>query len=119
MEVATTNGSLYFALFIDDYSGWRFISFLKTKSEAADCFKELIHVIRGETGNLVRILRTDNGEEWSSHEFVTWLTHKGIRYGKSVPHTPERDGVSERGIIRTVTEGLRSCLYDTLTSSEP
>jgi hypothetical protein len=27
--------------------------------------------------------------------------------------------VSERGIIRTVTEGLRSCLYDTLTSSEP
>ena len=88
------------------------------KSEAVDCFKELIHVIRGETGNLVRIFRTDNGGEWSSHEFATWMTHKGIRHETSVPHTPEQDGVSERG-IRPVTEGLRSCLYDTRTPLEP
>ncbi len=117
MEVATPNGSLYFALFIDDFSGWRFISFLKAKSEAADRFKELIHTVRGETGNLVRIFRTDNGGEWTSNEFATWLAHKGIRHETSVPHTPQQDGVSERG-TRTVTEGVRSCLHDAQTLSE-
>ena len=80
METPSSNGSLYFALFIDDYSGWRFISFLNARSEAADRFQELIHVIRGETGNLVCLLWTDNGGEWSTHEFATWLLRKSIRH---------------------------------------
>lgn len=111
MERATPNGALYFALFIDDYSGWRFIYFLKLKSEAAGCFMDLIHVVRGETGNLVRNLRTDNGGEWSSNDFAAWMIRKGIRHETSAPHTPEQDGVSERG-VRTVTEGTRTCLHD-------
>ncbi len=117
MENATPKGSLYHVIFIDDFSGMRFIAFLKFKSEAAGSFKDLIHKIRGETGNLVRVLRTDNGGEWSSHEFADWLNRKGIRHETTAPHTPEQDGVSERG-IRTVTEGIRSCLHDDQPSSE-
>jgi hypothetical protein len=117
MENATPKGSLYYVIFIDDFSGMRFIAFLKFKSEAAGSFKDLIHKIRGETGNLVRVLRTDNGGEWSSHEFADWLNRKGIRHETTAPHTPEQDGVSERG-IRTVTEGIRSCLHDDQPSSE-
>ena len=64
---------------------------------------ELISVIRGETGNLVRTLRTDGGGEWANNVFAEWLTRKGIRHESSAPHTLEQDGVSERG-IRTVTE---------------
>lgn len=118
MERATPNGSLYFVLFIDDYSGWRFIYFLKAKSEAADRFMELIHTIRGATGNLVCTLRTENGGEWSSTAFATWLNRKGIRHETSAPYTPQQDGVSERG-IRTVTEGTRSCIHDYQLTSEP
>lgn len=70
MEKATPKGSLYYVIFIDDFSGMRFIAFLKLKSEAAISFQNLIHRIRGETGNLVRVFRTDNGGEWSSHEFA-------------------------------------------------
>ncbi len=117
MERASPNGALYFVLFIDDYSGWRFIYFLKFKSEAASKFVELINVIRGETGNLVRTLRTDGGGEWASNIFAEWLIRKGIRHESSAPHTPEQDGVSERG-IRTVTEGARSCLHDNPVQSE-
>ena len=118
MEKATTGGALYFVLFIDDHSGMRFISLLRKKSEAAGKFMELIHTIRGETGNLVRTLRTDNGGEYGSNEFQTWLTHKGIKHETSAPYTPQQDGVSERG-IRTVTEGARSCLHDCQQPSEP
>ena len=113
MEVSTPSGALYFALFVDDFSGWRFIYFLKHKSEAADRFKELINLIRGETGNLVRVLRTDGGGEYSSNDFNAWLKKKGIRHETSAPYTPEQDGVSERA-IRTITEGARSCIYDTV-----
>jgi hypothetical protein len=49
MEKLTPNGCLYFVLFIDDSSGFRFIFFLKAKSEAADHFKNLISIIRGKT----------------------------------------------------------------------
>ncbi len=118
MENATPGGALYLAPFIDDFSGMRFIYLIRKKSEAADCFMELIHIIRGETGNLVRTLRTDNGGEYGSNEFQNWLSRKGIKHETSAPHTPQQDAVSERG-IRTVTEGARSCLYDCQTPSEP
>ena len=89
MEKATLNGALYFVLFIDDYSGWRFIFFLKYKSDAASKFMELINVLRGETGNLVRTLRTDGGGECSSNVFAEWLLRKGIRHESCAPHTTE------------------------------
>ncbi len=116
-EKTTRGRALYFVLFIDDYSGMRFIHLLRKKSEAARKFMELIHTIRGETGNLVRTLRTDNGGEYSSKELMTWLTRKGIKHETSAPHTPQQDGMLERG-IRTVTEGARSCLHDCQTPSE-
>lgn len=118
MEKSTPNECLYFALFIDDYSGFRFIFFLKAKSEAADRFKDLINIIRGETGNLIRTFRTDGGGEWSNIEFEAWIVRKGIRHETSVPHTPQQDGVSELA-IRTVTEGARSCLHDCFPPIEP
>ena len=118
MEKATPGGALYFVLFIDDFSGMRFIYLLRKKSEAAEKFMELIHAIRGQTGNLVRTLRTDNGGEYCSNEFEAWLGRKGIQHETSAPYTPQQDGVSERG-IRTVTEGARSCLHDCQPPSEP
>ena len=111
MEKASPSGALYFALFIDDFSGYRFIYFLRQKSEAAQCFKELINIVRSETGNLVRKFRTDGGGEWTGNEFTKWLNKKGIVHQTSAPHTPEQDGVSERS-IRTVTEGTRTCIHD-------
>jgi hypothetical protein len=117
MEKAIPKGSLYYVIFIYDFSGMHFISFLKFKSEAAGSFQELIRKIQGETGNLVRVLRTENGGEWSSHEFADWLNSKGICHETSAPHTPEKDGVLEQG-VRTVTEGIRSCLHNDQPSSE-
>jgi hypothetical protein len=60
-EKTTPAGALFFVLFIGDYSGMRFIYHLRKKSEAAEKFMELIHVIQGQTRNLVRTLRMDNG----------------------------------------------------------
>ena len=75
-ERESPNGSRYFVIFIDEKVRWRFIHFLKNKSEAAHCFMDLIHVIRGETGNLVRIFRTDGGGEWAAPPLLLGLLRK-------------------------------------------
>jgi hypothetical protein len=75
IEKATPKGSLYYVIFIDEFSGMHF-AFLKFKSEAAVSFQDFIHKIRGETGNLVRVLRTDKSGEWSTHEFADWLNRR-------------------------------------------
>lgn len=90
MHKTTSRGMLHLVIFVDDFSGYRFIRFLKKNSEATQCFMELINVVRGETGNLVRVLRAVGGGEWNSNEFAAWLNKKGIRHESSAPHTPQQ-----------------------------
>ena len=103
-------GAKYFALFTDDYSGWRVVFFLQQKSEAAECFKAYMKQLRTDTGNLIHTLRADNGGEFINNSFQQWLLDKGIRLETSAPHTPEQNGVSERA-NRTIVEGARSLLH--------
>lgn len=110
MHVDTPGGAKYFALFTDDYSGWRVIYFLKQKSEVADSFKNYVGVLRSETGHLVHTLRADNGGEFTSSSFKAWLSDKAIKLETSAPHSPEQNGVSERA-NRTIVEGGRSLLH--------
>ena len=55
------------------------------------------------------MLRTDNGGEYMSAEFKTYLKSKGIRHQLSVPHSPEQNGVAER-MNRTLIESARSMI---------
>ncbi len=75
----TPSGSRFFVLFIDDYSGWRCVYFLKQKYEVTETFKEYMGKFRSLTGHLIHTLRSDNGGEFTSHTFKNWLSSKGIR----------------------------------------
>jgi hypothetical protein len=55
--------------------------------------------------------------EVASNVFAEWLTRKEFRHESSAPHTPEQDGVSERG-IRTISEDTSSFLHDNPVQSE-
>ena len=56
-----------------------------------------------ETGNPLQRLRTDNGGEFISREFKEYLFKHGIRHKKTVPSTPQHNGVVER-MNRTIVE---------------
>ena len=56
-------------------------------------------------------LRTDNGGEYTSTEFESYLKDEGIEHQYSIPKTPEQNGVSER-MNRTLVETVRSMLAD-------
>ena len=56
-------------------------------------------------------LRTDNGGEYTSTEFESYLKNSGIEHQYTIPKTPEQNGVSER-MNRTLVKKVRSMLAD-------
>jgi transposase InsO family protein len=110
MHIPTPSGARFFVLFTDDFSKSRHVYFLKHKSEVAEFFKDYTSLLRSETGNLIHTLRSDNGGEFISSAFKTWLSDRSIRFESSAPYTPEQNGVAERA-NRTIFEAGRSLLY--------
>ena len=57
----------------------------------------------------LKILRTDNGGEYVSNEFKSYLQEHGIRHQLTVAYTPQQNGVAER-MDRTLMDCVRSML---------
>ena len=63
------------------------------------------------SGRKVKTIRTDNGGEYTSTRFEEYLKSEGICHERTVPKTPEQNGVAER-MNRTLVETVRSMLMD-------
>lgn len=59
----------------------------------------------------IKTLRSDNGGEFCSNEFESFLSKHGIVHKKTNPHTPEQNGVIER-MNRSIVEKARCLLFD-------
>lgn len=111
------NGALYFVIFQDDYSGYRVVNFIKTKSEVFGHLKNFSAKLENETNNHIMTLRSDNGGEYMSNHLQTWLKEKGVRHETSAPKTLEQNGVSER-TNHTVLESARSMIHSSPLGTE-
>lgn len=109
MSVSSLGGSRYYVTFIDDYSRYTFVYFMKNKSEVLEKFKEFHAYAMNVGENPIKILRSDNGGEYSSKEFESFLKSNGIVHQLSVPYNPAQNGVAER-MNRTIVESTRSML---------
>ena len=68
-------------------------------------------MVEKSTGKKLKAIRTDNGGEFTSREFETYLKEEGIRHELTIPKTPEQNGVAER-MNRTLVEATRSMLVN-------
>ena len=109
MSTQSVGGRRYFVTFIDDFSRCCSVYFLRHKSEVFEKFKEFEAITTSGCGERFGTLRTDNGGEYLSGEFETYLKSKGIRHELTVPHTPEENGVAKRR-NRTLIESTRSMI---------
>ncbi|KAG9446485.1 hypothetical protein H6P81_012613 [Aristolochia fimbriata] len=100
-------GNLYFVIFIDDYSRKTWIYTLKKKSNVFNMFKYWLARVENETGSRLKCLLSDNGGEFCNKEFDSYCAKRGIRRIKTVPRTPQQNGVAER-MNRTILERARS-----------
>lgn len=105
--ISSIGGKHYFVTFIDDHSRKVWVYFLKHKSEVFEAFKIWKAMVENETGLKVKKLRTDNGGEYEDTRFKKFCYEHGIRMERTVPGTPQHNGVAER-MNRTLTERARS-----------
>ena len=110
IEVESEGGNKYFLTFTDDFSKYTVVYFIQKKSEVCLKFQEYVAMMENKTGHKVKTIRSDNGGEYLSNEFTSYLKRMGISHELTNPYTPEQNGVSER-YNRTVMEAARSMLY--------
>ena len=93
MKTESIGGAKYFLTFIDDYSRYCTVYFIKQKSEVFNKFKEFEALVTNGNSTRIKTLRTDNGGEYTSMEFQNYLKEKGIRHELTVPDSPQQNGV--------------------------
>ncbi|CAJ2667746.1 unnamed protein product [Trifolium pratense] len=104
-------GSLYFVLFIDDFTRMCWIFFLKFKHEVAGVFVKFKNMVETQSGCKIQFLRSDNGKEYTSTQFNLFCEEAGIVHQLTTPYTPEQNGVSERR-NRSIMEMARCMLHE-------
>jgi len=101
--VASLGGSRYYVTFIDDFSRKVWVYFLKNKSDVFETFKKWKTMVETESGLKLKCLRSDNGGEYIDGGFKEYCAVNGIRMEKTVPGTPQQNGIAER-MNRTINE---------------
>jgi transposase InsO family protein len=75
---ATPRGRHYFLLLIDDLSCYMWVVVLGSKGEAVDAIRPAQAAAEAECGRKLRMLRTDNGGEFTAAEFLSYCTNEGV-----------------------------------------
>jgi transposase InsO family protein len=93
---ATPGERRYFLLLVDDASRYMWLALLTAKSDAAAAITKFQAAAEVESGHKLRVLRTDNGGEFTSVEFARHCEDHGVQRHFSAPYTPQQNGVVER-----------------------
>ena len=111
MPVQSLGGSQYFVLATEEFSGYRLIDFVRSKSEIPFKVMNLINRVQLETKRPVKMIVTDNGSEFVNQTLRNFIDNGGMLHTFSAPYTPEQNGLAERS-NRVVKEGVRTLLSE-------
>ncbi|GJW16717.1 zinc finger, CCHC-type containing protein [Tanacetum coccineum] len=89
-------GAYYFVTFTDDFSRYGYVYLLKHKHEVFETFKVFQKEVENQLGKTIKSLRSDRRGEYISQEFLDHLKEQGIIAHRTLPYTPQHNGVSER-----------------------
>jgi transposase InsO family protein len=84
---------------------------MKTKGQVFSQFQEFKALVENQTGKKIRVLRSDNGGEYTSKEFMDFCAGEGIRRELTVPYKPQKNGVAKRK-NRAIVGAARAMLHD-------
>ncbi|GJV86391.1 retrovirus-related pol polyprotein from transposon TNT 1-94 [Tanacetum coccineum] len=83
--------------------------FLRSKDETPAFVINLLKQLQVGLNKTVRFVRTDNGTEFVNKDLTDFYESVGITHEKTVPRTPQQNGVVERR-NRTLVEAARTML---------
>jgi hypothetical protein len=93
---ATPGGRRYFLLLVDDLSHYMWVVVLGSKGEVADAIRRAQAAVEAECGRKLRVLRTDNGGEFTAAEFTSYCADEGVQCHYSTPYSLQQNGIVER-----------------------
>ena len=109
LSTDSIDGKKYFVHFTDEYSDFSFIRTIRKKDEVFEIFQELRAAFETQLNRNIKTLICDGGGEYNSAEFSDFLKEYGIVHEVNPPHTPKRNGKSER-LNRTLMGLARAML---------
>ncbi|GJT13986.1 retrovirus-related pol polyprotein from transposon TNT 1-94 [Tanacetum coccineum] len=109
LRVQSINGKKYILVIVDDYSRFTWVKFLRSKDETPAFVINLLKQLQVGLNKTVRFVRTDNGTEFVNKDLTDYYESVGITHEKTVPRTPQQNGVVERR-NRTLVEAARTML---------
>ncbi|KAE9332807.1 hypothetical protein PR003_g14330, partial [Phytophthora rubi] len=110
MKSTSKGGAKYILTFVDNFSRYVVAYLLKKKSEVASKLKEFMRFYEKQWGERLMCLRSDNGTEFVNKDVTRICTLNGIMHQRTVPYSPQQNGVAER-MNRTIMEKARSMLH--------
>lgn len=117
IQETSIGGANYFVIFKDRTTCYRYVFFIKHKSDVFSKFLEVEKLIHRQTGNVIKVFRSDNGTEYVNHNFKEHFKTKGIIHETCAPYTPEQNGNAERD-LRSILESARTMLSDCSLTQE-
>ncbi|KAH9782763.1 retrovirus-related pol polyprotein from transposon TNT 1-94-like protein [Citrus sinensis] len=69
-KTASIGGSHYFVIFVDDFSRRVWVYTMRAKDEVLEIFVKWKKLVETQTGRKIKVLRSDNGGEYTSDPFL-------------------------------------------------
>jgi hypothetical protein len=108
-SVKSLNGHYYVAARIDDATRETKLYFQEKKSETFGSYKKDEAHIETQSGNRIKVVRSDRGGEFLSNEMTQHQDQKGTVRELTAHDSPPQNGTAERG-MRTRAERARALL---------
>ncbi|KAL6323788.1 hypothetical protein AAG906_002256 [Vitis piasezkii] len=84
MKTPSLNGNRYFILFIDDKTRMCWVFFMKQKSEVVGVFQNFKALVENQANCSIKVIRSDNGTEYTSDKFDRFCVEVGIRKNRTI-----------------------------------
>ena len=97
----------YTATYLDDYSSFGVMFYLKKKSDEFAAFKQYKAWAKRQLGTTLKCRCFDRGGEFLSNEQKTYMIENGIETQMSMPDTPQQNGQVER-FQQTIINGAEA-----------
>ena len=101
----------YWMSFVDEASGYVFLSLLRTKDEAFEAFQRYKTMAENQTAHRIKHLHDDKGGEFVSEKFQRFCDEAGIMREHTIRATPEQNGRVER-VNHWIAEGTTAKLIE-------
>ena len=111
INVPSMVGNRYILIFVDDFSRYCVTYLLKDKSEIHNLLRKFVAKVKNKFERKPQAFQSDSSGEYISNHRQTFLEEQGILNRRTVPYTPEQNGIAERK-LRSLLEMTRCMLAD-------